>query len=124
MENDEAAQLARSVLALRRKRYEHLPQDLFGEHAWGILLAMFVADAEGKRVTGGDVFASAGCTSASGRRWMAALMEYDLVVGQGPRDDVDIVSLTPSGIHAVERCMQDAQALMGVRKLGKTEATE
>lgn len=115
IENDEAAQLARIVLDLRKKRYEHLPENMFGEHAWGILLAMFVSDAEGRHATAQDVFGLAGCSASSGRRWMAALKAENLVVSEGSSEGSDTVSLTPRGIHAVEQCMQDAQTLMGVR---------
>ena len=118
IDNDEAAQLARIVLKLRKKRYDHLPESMFGEHAWGILLAMFIADAEGSRTTAYDIFDAAGCSASSGKRWMAALMSDHLVVTEGQCDGRNIVSLTPSGIHAVERCMQDAQTLMAVRHSG------
>lgn len=118
IENDEAAQLATIVLELRKRRYEHLPESMFGEHAWGILLAMFIADAEGSRATAYDIFEAAGCSASSGKRWMAALMFDQLVVSEGPCDGSNMVSLTPGGIHAVEKCMQDAQALMAVRDTG------
>lgn len=112
---DEAAQLARVILELRRRRTDHLPQDLFGEAAWGLLLAMFIADTEGTRLSAWTLFDRSGTSRAQGRRWMAVIMELGLAVSDGPCDGQNVVSLTARGISAVEACMADAQELMGTK---------
>jgi CTP-dependent riboflavin kinase len=110
--HDEAASLARIVLALRNKRAEHLPVDLLGEQAWGILLAMFVADAESERLTAAEACARAGGSSAVAMRWLHALEQYGLVACEMACESRQLVALTPAGISAIEACMEDARRWM------------
>lgn len=113
IDHDEAAKLARIVLHLRQRRVDHLPAGLFGESAWGMLLAMFIADAEGRRITAHDLFAQVEASSAQGQRWLRVLMDMGLTASEGPCTGQNIVSLTAQGISAIEACMMDAQQLMG-----------
>ena len=110
--HDEAARLARIVLDLRNRRAEHLPAELLGEQSWGILLALFVADAEGERLTAADACARVGGSSVVAVRWLYALERYGLVACEAQCEGRQLVALTASGISAVEACMQDAQIWM------------
>lgn len=115
MDNDEASTLARAILALRQKRDEHLPGELFADHAWHILLAMFIADADGERMSAAAIFERAGTPKSVGRRWFAVLKGFGLAFSHGPCDGSNIVALTPQGIQAIEACMDDAQSLVVTR---------
>jgi hypothetical protein len=117
--HDEAARLARVILDLRQRRTDHLPADLFGEYAWGMLLALFIADAEGKRITALDLFDQSATPRSQGRRWMAVLIDMGFATSEGRCTGNNIVSLTPRGISAVEACMEDAQQWIGTKPAGR-----
>lgn len=97
---------------LRNKRAEHLPADLLGEQSWGILLAMFVADAEGERLTAAEACARAGGSPAVAVRWLYALEQYGLVACEAACEGRQLVALSPAGISAIEACMDDARRWM------------
>ena len=107
--HDEATALARSIFELRKMRAHHLPSAVLSEIAWNMLLALFVADADGKRMTGHDLLEVAEAATATGQRWIMALHGESLVVGDGTGNLDDVIGLTPKGISAVEACMIDAQ---------------
>ncbi|MES3151787.1 hypothetical protein [Sphingomonas faeni] len=113
--DDEATALARSIFELRRMRADHLPEGVLSEIAWNILLALFVADADGRRMTGHDVLAVAEAPVSTGRRWIMALHSERLVIGDGQGHLEDVIGLTPEGISAVEACMIDAQKFLQTR---------
>lgn len=106
---DEATALARSIFELRKKRADHLPGAVLSEIAWNVLLALFVADADGRRMTGYELLEVAEAPAATGERWIRALHVEGLVVGDGTGNLDDLIGLTPAGISAVEACMIDAQ---------------
>lgn len=110
--HDEAARLARTVLTLRHKRVDHLPAELFGDQAWGMLLVLFIADADGERVTAYETFDRVGVAYPVGKRWFAALASMDLATSNGPCDGHNVIGLTARGITAIEACMQDAAKWM------------
>lgn len=113
--HDEATALARSIFELRRMRAHHLPEAVLSEIAWNILLALFVADADGHRMTGTDVIAIAEAPVSTGRRWIMALHDEGLVIGDGHGRLQDVIGLTAKGISAVEACMYDAQKFFQTR---------
>lgn len=107
--HDEATALARSIFELRQMRAHHLPAAALSEVAWNILLALFVADADGSRMIGHDVLKVAEIEAPTGQRWIMALHAEGLVIGDGRGNLNDVIALTPTGISAVEACMIDAQ---------------
>jgi hypothetical protein len=113
--HDEATALARSVFELRRMRADHLPQAVLSETAWNILLALFVADADGRRMTGRDVLEVAEAPPSAGSRWIMVLHGEDLVNGDGQGNLDDVIGLTANGISAIEACMVDAQKFLQAR---------
>lgn len=80
--------LARKVYAVRRRR-EALPgtSGLFGEPAWDILLDLFIAARETRRVSLANACASAAAPEASALRWVAILERRGLIVSDGPAHD-------------------------------------
>lgn len=113
--HDEARALARSIFELRKMRSDHLPDAALSEIAWNILLALFVADADGHSLTGHDVLAVAEASVSIGQRWITVLHAEDLVVGDKHGHLDDVIGLTSKGISAVEACMIDAQELLQTR---------
>jgi hypothetical protein len=90
--------LARNVYNHRRLRAKVFDDpDLFGEPAWDLLLDLFVAAREGKRlpVTSACIGASVPTTTAL--RWIAMLESRGLVVRENDANDARriFVRLTP-----------------------------
>lgn len=120
--HDEARALARSILELRKMRADHLPEAVLSEIAWNILLALFVANADGRHLTGNDVLEAAEAPVPTGRRWISVLRDEDLVIGDGRGNLEDVIGLTAKGISAIEACMIDAQSFLQTR-LSRSSAT-
>lgn len=85
--DSEAAQLgniARKAAADRRRRSEIAGSgDLFGEPAWDILLNMFIAGCEGRRLTLPAVCSGAGAPESTALRWVTILEKRGMVVREG-----------------------------------------
>lgn len=80
--------LARKVYAVRRRR-EAIPgtAGLFGEPAWDILLDLFIAAREGRRISLASACEGAAAPEASALRWIAILERRGLIVSEGPTHD-------------------------------------
>lgn len=80
--------LARKAYADRRRR-TGIPgtAGLFGEPAWDILLDLFIAARESRRVSLANACAGAAVPEASALRWIAILERRGLIVGEGPGHD-------------------------------------
>jgi hypothetical protein len=53
--NDPSSALTASIIQFRQYRTNILPAELFSEPAWDLLLELFLADAEGRRITAREV---------------------------------------------------------------------
>jgi len=71
--------VAVQVEALLRRRREQLGDDLFGDHAWIILLQIYLAEAEGRVVDVEAISALSQIAPARTRRWIDALAEKTFV---------------------------------------------
>lgn len=80
--------LARKAYADRRRR-AGVPgtAGLFGEPAWDILLNLFIAARESRRVSLARACANASVPEASALRWIAILEKRGLIVSDGPSHD-------------------------------------
>lgn len=80
--------LARKVYAVRRRR-ETIPgtAGLFGEPAWDIILDLFIAARESRRVSLASACAGAAAPEASALRWIAILERRGMIVADGPAHD-------------------------------------
>lgn len=80
--------LARKVYAVRRRR-EALPgtAGLFGEPAWDILLDLFIAARERRRISLANACTASAVPEASALRWIAILERRGLIVSDGPTHD-------------------------------------
>jgi DNA-binding MarR family transcriptional regulator len=71
--------LARRLSKARQQRHHFLPDDLFSELAWEMLLALFLADAEGRRTTVTNVCQVSRGPPTTALRWIDRLIELELV---------------------------------------------
>ena len=83
MEVNRNAELARFILKIRRFRFQEFGECLFGDVAWDMLLILFIADAEGRRLTGHKLIRACPMSFGVGTKWMAHLNKIRLVVGDG-----------------------------------------
>lgn len=67
----------------RRKRDEHFPSGLFGEPAWDLLLALFVARQDGRSLTLPEASEAARVSLSSGRRLIARMEGEGLIERSG-----------------------------------------
>jgi len=67
------AEVARRIYAQRRRRNRHLPADMFREPAWDIMLDLFIAAEEGRRIPVTSACIAADVPSTTGLRWLQVL---------------------------------------------------
>jgi hypothetical protein len=109
--NDQAAQLAASILRFRRFREQILSLDIFGEPAWELLLEVFVADAKGEAITGRMVAERRSVSPAVISRWLKHLTVQGLIVGDGDGNVDDELTLSGSGMEKIETVLLEARFL-------------
>jgi hypothetical protein len=99
---DRLSEVARTVLAHRRLRATLLPADMFGEWGWDALLELFVADAEGRQLTGQMLADRLGCPPQTMLRWLRYLLAADLIVGGDDLGLPSTLTLSPRAISVLE----------------------
>lgn len=109
--NDQAAQLAASILRFRQFRAGVLTADIFGESAWELLLEVFVADANGEAVTGRMVAERRGVSPLVISRWLKHMTAQGLIVGDGAGDVDDELTLSGIGMQKTEMILLEARIL-------------
>ena len=102
LNDDQAVNVTVAVLKLRRLRKAVLSPDLFGEPAWDLLLELFVADAQGVRLTGREVGRRCDIKPQVLSRWLIVLSAEDLIVGDGRGELDDEITLSASGMASLE----------------------
>ena len=92
--------VADRLYAERRRRDALFPPDLFGEPAWDLLLAMFVAREKGQPMILCRAYKAAGVSDTTGRRLLDRLEEEGLITRRrAPRSrKMRIVELTESAV--------------------------
>ena len=76
MTNDQDRGLAaEDILAVRALRKRLFPSDIFDEHAWSMLLVLFVGYAKNEIISEQALLTRAAVSDATGRRWIAHLVE-------------------------------------------------
>lgn len=68
----------------RRARGEHLPPGLFGEPAWDLLLALFIAREDGGELSLAEACEAAGADAQAGPEAIGRLESEGLVARGGP----------------------------------------
>lgn len=94
---------AKDLLAVMQARDKTLGGDLFADHAWALLLSVYVAEAESRIATVDSVASQLGLNRATLDRWIRVLEAKSLV---DPPDIMrEALQLTRSGIDDVERLL-------------------
>lgn len=92
--------IARQTYRDRRRREEIFRDaDLFGEPAWDILLDLFIAAKEGKRISITSACIGAAAPSTTALRWLNILERESLIEREGDAHDMrrSYVRLTAAG---------------------------
>lgn len=77
--------------------------------AYELLLALFIADSRGERLTGLAALERIGGSSATGRRWIEYLTREELIIGDGDGNLHDPLTLTAKALHALEEWLSRAR---------------
>ena len=105
----EAGQTLRAVaerlLAERRKRDEYFPAALFGEPAWDLLLALFVARDDGRAVSLSEAYQAARVDARHGPTLIEKLIASGLVARSHNRGNA--VLLTDHGMDRLSDYLAD-----------------
>jgi hypothetical protein len=77
----------RKIIQLRRRRDRHFPVALFADPAWDIMLDLFAAKLERKRVSVSSLCIAAAVPATTALRWIGTMTEDGLLVReQDPND--------------------------------------
>lgn len=111
----QALTLARMLYAERRRRDRTFPTDIFGEPSWDILLDLFVARGEGRRVPTTSACIGAHVPPTTALRWLRLLEGQGLI--EREEDERDgrrtFVRLSTKGMDLVGNFL-DASRLCGL----------
>ncbi|WP_126172872.1 winged helix DNA-binding protein [Altericroceibacterium xinjiangense] len=91
--------IARQMYHQRRRRREFFDSKLFGEPAWDLLLDLYIAVSQGKRVSVTSACIAADVPSTTALRWIGLLEKEGLVVRENDEADARrvFIRLTPDG---------------------------
>ena len=99
----EEARWLRNVLRARAARSEFFNEHLFADPAWDMLLSLYSAELEQKRVTVSALSAASRVPATTALRWISALQKDGLVIRQPDQFDGRriFVALSPEGSRRV-----------------------
>lgn len=103
---DQADRLAlvRLLLAQRRRRRDFLPEELFHEPAWDMLLSLYLAWHEGQTMNVKTLVGTSDAPVTTSQRWIDHLAKLNLVtrvVDPADRRRIE-VTLSGSGLQAID----------------------
>lgn len=98
---------AREEVRRRRARETVMPREFFGEPAWNILLDLFIAAGERRRLSVTDVFVFAGASATTVIRYLNILEAADYLKRTPDPDDNrrTFVNLTEFGETAIRKTL-------------------
>jgi hypothetical protein len=97
------------LLKFRKDRTAYFPAELFGEQAWEMLLTLFIADTEGRKLTGRELIGAIGASLNSGHRWLTYLNHAGLVIGDGDGHVDEVITLSAIGLTKMEALVAEAR---------------
>lgn len=105
--------VATRIHALREARFSHFDDDLFGEPAWDILLALYIAQGRGFSMKTTEVCAESKSPQTTALRWLEHLERSGLVVRrQNPhRMNSSLVEITEKAALELNRYLAKASAI-------------
>lgn len=103
---------ASKELRQRRRRSQVLPEDMFGEPAWDILLQLYV-EQQGSRLKIARLTNELNLPATTVLRWLSYLQDKQLVRREvHPTDQRSvIIELTPDAIQAIDSYLFDVLAI-------------
>jgi hypothetical protein len=95
---------ARRILKARRRRDRYFDPLLFSNPAWDVLLSLFIAREEGRRVSIVDGCIAAAVPPTTTLRWLAFLQQQGLVIESRDGDEPELkyVALSDQAGQAVD----------------------
>ena len=102
---------ADSILKYRRIRSEIMPCELCSEPGWELLLELFVADANGRRVTAREVSHRNNIPGNVLARWLMNLTQIGFIIGDGDDNLDDQLTLSGKALDIIETVMAKAAEL-------------
>ena len=108
---DRSAATADAILTFRRVRSEMMPPELFSEPGWDLLLELFVADANGHRVTARQVSERDNIPGTVLARWLMHLTQIGFIIGDGDGNLDDQLTLSGKALGVIEAVMTKADVL-------------
>jgi len=102
----------RQVVSRRRARSDFLPAEILGEPAWDILLDLFLAFHENKRISVSSACIASGAPATTALRWLGRMEELGLIERVNDRDDRRrvYVAITSNGYCALDHWLRQAFA--------------
>ncbi|WP_338468091.1 winged helix DNA-binding protein [Novosphingobium sp. ZN18A2] len=121
-EADSALRWAREIYTERRRRDRFFPTDLFGEPSWDILLDLFIASRESRRVPTTSACIGAHVPPTTALRWLRILESRGLVEREGDRSDGrrTFVRLSTQGLKIMEEFVLSTKTALLRGALGDT----
>lgn len=107
-------QRAIEVFGARRLRVERFPPAMFGEPAWDMLLALYIRDWAGARLTINCLAQSVHVPLSTATRWLAYLDRERLIVREEHPTDrrKTYIAISPKGRDLLSRHLRDLGALV------------
>jgi hypothetical protein len=100
MQSDqERGKLASEILLVRDLRKRLFPSEIFDEHAWTMLLILFVGFAKGEIITEPHLINQSGVNESAGKRWISHLIEEDQIKPRVPDETVELTATTITQIR-------------------------
>ena len=101
-----ATRLATDILDFRRFRGDIISRDIFAEPAWDLLLRLYVAQANGNRLTAEDAKGSADVPSNVMIRWMKHLANLGYIRGFEPDRPDSRLELAEVALKKIELVLE------------------
>lgn len=102
---DNCLDMAKTQVALRALRYGHFPADIFDEHAWDMMLHMYIAHLRGQTIYADNVINLTSKNKSIGDRWIRHLLGEGLAAADG-----EVVRLTDAAIGQMDAYHHQALA--------------
>jgi DNA-binding transcriptional ArsR family regulator len=108
-----SAENVNSAIAERRRRVDYFPEELFGEPAWDMMLALLAAEISQRRVEVSSLCDGAGVPATTALRWLRALAEKGIAIER--RDVFDArrvyVELSPEASRMLRAYFADLKQM-------------
>lgn len=126
MDERPLADFAESLYRHRRRRGRYLPEKIFAEPAWDILLDLYVNGVRGRPVSITSACIAGDIPATTGLRWLGVLEQEGLIEREVSRTDarVTLVRLTPQSREQLSAFFAEASRTTATVPEAVEEATE